>query len=448
MSNNKDVIVLGAGLVGSLLSIVLSKRGYNVTVYERRTDMRKENLHAGRSINLALSDRGWRGLRIAGIEEEIKKVAIPMHGRTLHPVKGEINYQPYGKEGQYINSVSRGGLNCELMTLAEKHDVKINFGHRVNSVDLKSNTVFLEDLNGVKSEVQSELVFGSDGAYSASRLQLQFTELYNYSQSYLEHGYKELTIEAGADGSFQLEKNVLHIWPRGGYMLIALPNIDGTFTCTLFFPYKGNPSFEILQDEKSLVTFFNEIFPDVMPLMPNLVRDFFANPTGSLMTVRCFPWIFENKLMLIGDAAHAIVPFYGQGMNCGFEDCAVLDGLIEKHNHDWNKIMPEYQQLRKPAADGIAELAINNFIEMRDLVGQPDFLLRKKIEARFNGKYPNDWMPLYSMVTFSEIPYHIALAEGKRQDKVMEQVMAMPDIESKWDSEEAEHLILKLNAAQ
>lgn len=448
MSNNKDVIVLGAGLVGSLLSIVLSKRGYNVTVYERRTDMRKENLYAGRSINLALSDRGWRGLRIAGIEDEIKKVAIPMHGRTLHPVKGEINYQPYGKEGQYINSVSRGGLNCELMTLAEKHGVKINFGQRVINVDLKTNTVFLEDLNGIKSEVKSELVFGSDGAYSAARLQLQFTELYNYSQTYLEHGYKELTIEAGPDGAFQLEKNVLHIWPRGGYMLIALPNTDGTFTCTLFFPHKGNPSFEMLQDEKSLVDFFTEVFPDVMPLMPNLVRDFFANPTGSLMTVRCFPWVFENKLMLIGDAAHAIVPFYGQGMNCGFEDCAVLDSLIEKYNHDWNKIMPAYQELRKPAADGIAELAVLNFIEMRDLVGKPEFLLRKKIEARFNSKYPNDWTPLYGMVTFSEIPYHVALAEGKRQDKVMEQVMALPDIENKWDSDEVEQLMLHLNAAK
>lgn len=448
MSTNKNVIVLGAGLVGSLLSIILSKRGYNVTVYERRSDMRKESLSAGRSINLALSDRGWRGLRIAGIENEIKEVAIPMHGRTLHSINGDINYQPYGKDGQYINSVSRGGLNCELMTLAEKHGVKINFGQRVSAIDLKTNTVNLEDLNGVKTEVVSDLVFGSDGAFSASRLQMQMTDLYNYSQSYLEHGYKELTIEAGSDGAFQLEKNALHIWPRGGYMLIALPNLDGTFTCTLFFPNKGNPSFEMLKNEKDVNAFFNKFFPDVIPLMPNLTRDFFANPTGSLVTVRCFPWTFENKLMLIGDAAHAVVPFYGQGMNCGFEDCTVLDSLIEKHNHDWTKIMPEYEQLRKPAADGIAELAVLNFIEMRDLVGKPEFLLRKKIEARFNSKYPNDWMPLYSMVTFSEIPYHLALAEGKRQDKIMEQVMAIPDIDSKWDSNEIEKLMLKLNVHQ
>lgn len=444
MNKEKNVIVLGAGLVGSLLSIVLSKRGYNVTVYERRPDMRKENISAGRSINLALSDRGWRGLRIAGIEEDIKKVAIPMPGRMMHAISGELVYQPYAKEGQYINSVSRGGLNCELMTLAEKQGVKIIFNKRAVNVDLKNNVVFFEDSDGNKSEVNSELIFGSDGAYSAARLQLQFTDLYNYSQSYLEHGYKELCIEAGPNGEFKLEKNALHIWPRGGYMLIALPNMDGSFTCTLFFPHKGNPSFETLKDEQSLLKFFNEVFPDVVDLMPNLVKDFFANPTGSLMTVRCLPWTFENKLMLIGDAAHAIVPFYGQGMNCGFEDCTVLDQLIENHNHDWSKIMSEFEAARKPAADGIAELAVLNFIEMRDLVGKPQFLLRKKIEARFNSKYPELWTPLYTMVTFSDTPYHIALAEGKRQDKLMEQIMNLPDIENKWDSDEVEQLMLKL----
>ncbi|MEO8147354.1 MAG: NAD(P)/FAD-dependent oxidoreductase [Bacteroidia bacterium] len=448
MSNNKNVIVLGAGLVGSLLGIVLSKRGYNVTIYERRADMRKENISAGRSINLALSDRGWKGLRIAGIEEDIRKVAIPMPGRMMHSIKGELNYLPYGKEGQYINSVSRGGLNCELMSLAEKHGVKINFNQRATGVDLKNNKVFLEDVDGNKSEAGSELIFGSDGAYSAARLQLQFTDRYNYSQSYLDAGYKELCIEAGPNGEFKLEKNALHIWPRGGYMLIALPNIDGSFTCTLFFPHEGNPSFEMIKDEASVLKFFNEIFPDAVPLMPDLVKDFFANPTGSLMTVRCQPWTFENKLMLIGDAAHAIVPFYGQGMNCGFEDCSVLDLLIEKHNHHWNKIMPEFEELRKPAADGIAELAVLNFIEMRDLVGKPEFLLRKKIEARFNAKYPQLWTPLYTMVTFSDTPYHIALAEGKRQDKLMEEVMSIPGIEKKWDSDEVEQMMLKLCKAK
>ena len=445
--NDKNVIVLGGGLVGSLLSIILAKRGYDVTVYERRPDMRKEKISAGRSINLALSDRGWRGLRIAGIEEAIRKVAIPMPGRMVHSSKGELTFQPYAKEGQFINSVSRGGLNAELLTLAENHGVKIIFNQRANSVDLKSNTVFLEDQLGRKSEVNSNLVFGSDGAYSAARLQLQFTDRFNYSQTYLEHGYKELCIEPGEGGTFKIEKNALHIWPRGGYMLIALPNLDGSFTCTLFFPHDGDPSFATLKDEASVMKFFNEVFPDAVPLMPNLVRDFFSNPTGSLMTVRCKPWTFENKLMLIGDAAHAIVPFYGQGMNCGFEDCTVLDSLIEKHNHNWSKIMPEFEELRKPAADGIAELAVLNFIEMRDLVGKPDFLLRKKIEARFSTKYPELWTPLYTMVTFSDMPYHIALAEGKRQEKLMDEVMAIPGIENKWESEEVEQLLVKLCGA-
>lgn len=445
MNSNKEVKILGAGLVGSLLSIILSKRGYNVTMYERRPDMRREAISAGRSINLALSDRGLRGLRIAGIEEDIKKVAIEMPGRMIHPVKGELVFQPYAKKGQAINSVSRGGLNCELMTLAEKHGVKIIFNQRATSVDLKTNSVFLEDAAGNKSTVQSELIFGSDGAYSAARLQLMFNDRYNYSQTYLEHGYKELCIEAGPNGEFKLERNALHIWPRGGYMLIALPNMDGSFTCTLFFPFEGNPSFEMLKDDASVLKFFNEVFPDAVPLMPNLTKDFFANPTGSLMTVRAKPWTFENKLMLIGDAAHAIVPFFGQGMNCGFEDCTVLDGLIEKHNHDWTKIMPEYETLRKPAADGIAELAVQNFIEMRDLVGHPEFLLRKKIEAWFNDKHPDLWTPLYTMVTFSDIPYHIALAEGKRQEKIMQQVMAAPNIENNWQTEEIEKMILRLN---
>ncbi|HQV00563.1 MAG TPA: FAD-dependent monooxygenase, partial [Bacteroidia bacterium] len=395
-----------------------------------------EAISAGRSINLALSHRGWGGLRIAGIEDEIKKVAIPMHGRVMHAIDGKISYQPYGKEGEYINSVSRGGLNCELMTLAEQHGVEINFNKRAVHVDLKNNIVFFEDESGYKSQASADLIFGSDGAYSAARLQLQLTDRYNYSQSYLEHGYKELTINAGANQTFKLEKNALHIWPRGGYMLIALPNLDGSFTCTLFFPHQGKPSFESLTNKAEVQNFFTSMFPDAVALMPNLVNDFFSNPTGSLITVKCAPWTFENKLMLIGDAAHAIVPFFGQGMNCGFEDCAVLHNLITKHNHQWNLIMAEFEKLRKPAADGIAELAVQNFIEMRDLVGKPEFLLRKKIEAAFSQKFPRLWKPLYSMVTFSDIPYHQALAEGKRQDAIMEKIMALPLIETNWDSDD------------
>jgi kynurenine 3-monooxygenase len=444
MFAKKNITILGAGLVGSLLSIYLSKRGYKVTMYERRPDMRKEKIVAGRSINLALSDRGWRALEGVGIADDIRAIGIPMTGRMMHSVDGKLTFQNYGKEGQAIFSVSRGDLNKKLMDLAEKNGARIIFNQRCTGVNLAKNEIFLQDDKGNKSTVSDDLIFGADGAYSAARLQLQFTDLYNFSQTYLEHGYKELVIEAGENNSFKIGKNCLHIWPRGGYMLIALPNPDGSFTCTLFFPFKGNPSFDLLKTKNDVLNFFNEIFPDAVPLMPNLVNDFFGNPTGSLATMRCKPWSFENKLILIGDAAHAIVPFYGQGMNCGFEDCTILNQLLDEHKDDWQKVIPAYEAARKPAADAIAELAVANFIEMRDLVGHPDFLLRKKIEGRFATKHPDKWIPLYTMVTFSHIPYNVAQQRGKVQDKIMERVMALPDIEKKWDSEEVEKIMLEM----
>jgi kynurenine 3-monooxygenase len=444
-NSEKKVTLLGAGLVGSLLGIYLRRNGYRVTIYERRQDMRKDKISAGRSINLALSDRGWRGLNGVGISDKVRNVAIPMNGRMIHAQDGSINYLPYGKEGQAIWSVSRGGLNGVLMDEAEKSGADIVFNERCTSVELDKNTVHFENQEtGVKKAVHSQLIFGSDGAYSAARLSLMLTDRYNYSQHYLEHGYKELSIPPDENGKHRIEKNALHIWPRGGYMLIALPNMDGSFTCTLFFPFQGTPSFEMLDTKEKLKNFFKEIFPDAYPLMPDLEDDFFNNPTGSLMTVKCFPWSWKNQLMLIGDAAHAIVPFYGQGMNCGFEDCIELDKLIKKHEHHWNKIMPEFENSRKPNTDAIAELALANFIEMRDLVGHPDFLLRKKIEARFNQKYPDKWLPLYSMVTFSELPYSAAMLTGKKQDAIMDKVMSMPGIEEKWDTPQTEELILKM----
>ncbi len=444
-SKAKNVTLVGAGLVGSLLSTYLTKHGYKVTAYERRPDMRKETISAGRSINLALSDRGWRGLAGAGLVDEVKKVALPMSGRMIHSIDGKTNYQPYAKEGQAIYSVSRGGLNCVLMDQAEQNGTVIHYNERCINVDLETNTAIFENvLTGEKKSVTSDLIISSDGAYSAGRLNLMLTDRYNYSQHYLEHGYKELLIPAGGNGSHVIEKNVLHIWPRGGYMLIALPNMDGSFTCTLFFPFKGNPSFEMLDSKEKMIAFFNEVFPDAVPLMPTLEQDFFGNPTGSLMTVQCFPWTWKNKMMMIGDAAHAIVPFYGQGMNCGFEDCVELNELINKHNHDWEKIMPAYQEQRKPNSDAIAELALANFIEMRDLVGHPDFLLRKKIEAAFSEKHPDKWIPLYTMVTFSDLPYSVALSEGKKHDAIMDKIMAIPGIGNKWNDPEIEKLMLEM----
>ena len=440
----KNITIIGAGPVGSLLSIYLAKRGHKVCIYERRGDMRKETMVAGRSINLALSDRGLLALEKVGLTEEIKQISIPMHGRHIHNLDGSMAFQPYGKEGQFINSVSRGTLNRKLMDLAEMHDVEINFNHKCASIDWKKNQITFELPDSRLLTKDSELIFGSDGAFSAARMQHQVQhDKFNYQQYYIDCGYKELTIPAGPEGSFLLEKNALHIWPRKDYMLIALPNLDGSFTCTLFFPFAGEQSFEQLNKEEKVSSFFERTFPDIITLIPDLTNQFFHNPASSLVTVKCFPWIREDKFALIGDAAHAIVPFFGQGMNCGFEDCRIVDELIEQNGDDWHTILQAYQKLRKPDGDAIADLAINNFIEMREKTADPSFLLQKKIEARLHQKYPEQWIPAYTQVTFSpHIRYSEALKRGQHQEAIMAEVMKMDAIGEKWDSEEVEKFIL------
>ncbi len=452
---SKKITIVGAGLVGSLLSIYLAKRGYKIDIFERRGDMRKQSMIAGRSINLALSDRGWRGLAGVGIADEIKKIAIPMYGRFIHHKDGSSAYQPYGKEDQAIYSVSRGGINMRLMDLAEaQENVKLHFDERCDAVDKKTGTTKFVNNNTQKVTTQeSDLLFGADGAFSAVRLQMQLqNDRFDYQQFYIEAGYKELNIPAGKNGEFLIEKNALHIWPRGSYMMIALPNMDGSFTCTLFFEMEGAKSFASLKTKDDVTKFFNEEFPDAVPLMPTLLDDFFNNPTSSLVTVKCSPWTFEDKVALIGDAAHAIVPFYGQGMNCGFEDCVVLNELIEKHiassgdnEATWSKILSEYQKLRKPDGDAIADLAIANFVEMRDKTADAKFLLQKKIEAKFSAKHPDKWVPLYSMVTYSpHIRYSEALTRGAKQEAIMQKVMEVSNIENIWETEEIEWMILDL----
>jgi len=443
----KEITIIGAGLVGSLLSIYLSKRGYKVTIYERRPDMRKEKMIAGRSINLALSDRGIRALEEVGIMDEIRKIAIPMHGRQMHYADGSTPYQAYGKEGQFINSVSRGELNRKLMDLAEENGVQIIFNEKLEEANWKNNTlVFKNSLSHQLSTINYQLMFGSDGAYSAARLahQLQH-DRFQYQQYYIDFGYKELHIPAGKNGQFLMEKNALHIWPRGNYMMIALPNIDGSFTCTLFFPFEGDSSFKTLDTKEKVTAFFEATFADATKLMPALADDFFNNPTASLVTVKCSPWVRDDHFALIGDAAHAIVPFFGQGMNCGFEDCAVLNSLVEKHNHEWENILNEYQLLRKPDGDAIADLALNNFVEMRDKVADPKFLLQKKIEGKFSSKHPDKWTPAYSMVTFRpDIRYSEALQKGNAQQKIMDEIMSMDNIDTIWDGEEVEKKMLDI----
>ena len=446
MSKQKTITVIGSGLVGSLLSIFLSRRGHKVNVFERRADMRKADIIAGRSINLALSDRGWKALDLVGVGDEIRKIAIPMYGRVIHQQDCATGYQPYGKDQQAIYSVSRGGINCKLMDLAEKEkNVSIHFEQRCDKIDWKTNTsVFENDAKKETTSVKSDLIFASDGAFSAGRLQVQLgTDQFNYNQYYIDCGYKELTIPAGENGSYLIEKNALHIWPRGKFMMIALPNFDGSFTCTLFFPFEGEQSFGAIKSKEDVKPFFEKYFSDAVPLMPTLVDDYMNNPTASLVTVKCFPWTVNDKFALIGDAAHAVVPFFGQGMNCGFEDCTVLNQLLDAHDEDWSVVLKEFEKSRKPDADAIADLAIGNFVEMRDLVGQTKFLLQKKIEAKFNSKYPDKWIPAYSMVTFSpDIRYSEALRNGKRQQQIMDKVMALPNIETKWESDEVASFIL------
>ena len=443
----KSVTIVGAGLVGSLLSIYLSKRGYKVNVFERRADMRLETMSAGRSINLALSDRGWRGLEGVGIADDIKKIAIPMYGRFIHHKDGTNAYQPYGKDNQAIYSVSRADINMKLMDLAEQQEnVNIQFNKKCTLINRKDLAITFEDnLTKETSNTSADLLFGADGAFASSRLSIQLqSDRFEYNQHYIDCGYKELIIPAGINGEFLLDKNALHIWPRGSFMMIALPNPDGNFTCTLFLPFEGEKSFSNLKTDKQVEDFFKSEFSDAFTLMPTLISDFKTNATASLVTVKCSPWVFDNKIGLIGDAAHAIVPFYGQGMNCGFEDCVVLNELIEKHNDDWDIIFPEYEQLRKPDGDAIADLAIANFVEMRDKTADPKFILQKKIEAKFSQHYPDKWIPLYSMVTYSpHIRYSTALKEGQKQQKIMDEIMAFNNIESIWESDEIESEILK-----
>jgi kynurenine 3-monooxygenase len=411
--------------------------------------MRTASMSAGKSINLALSDRGIKALEDVGIMEEIREISIPMHGRFLHNSDGSNAYQAYGKEGQFINSVSRGALNKKLMDLAEAQGVKIFFNQQCKTIDWKKNEITFEDqTNAQLLTFNFQLLFGSDGAFSAARLahQLQHNR-FQYQQYYIDFGYKELTIPAGNNGDFLMEKNALHIWPRGNYMLIALPNTDGSFTCTLFFPFEGATSFASIDTKEKLHIFFKSTFKDAYELMPTLADDFFNNPTSSLVTVKCFPWVRDNRFALIGDAAHAIVPFFGQGMNCGFEDCRVLNTLIDQHNEDWTKILDEYQTLRKPDGDAIAELALNNFIEMRDKVADSKFLLQKKIEAAFSKKHPDKWLPAYSQVTFSpQIRYSDALKNSIQQETIMQQVMKMEGIENNWEDITVEEKMLALIA--
>jgi kynurenine 3-monooxygenase len=419
----ENVTLIGGGLAGSVMAVYLAQRGMSVDLYERRPDLRNTKIPAGRSINLALSTRGLRALDKIGLKDAILSKAIPMKGRMMHSVDGTLTYQPYGKEGQHINSVSRAHLNLQLLELADENkSVNLHFSHRCLNVDLEKTSATFMDENGEKVETKGDFIIGADGAFSAVRSKMQKSGRFNYSQDYSESGYKELTI-APINGDFAMDPNSLHIWPRGGFMLIALPNPDKTFTCTLFMPYDGEPGFDHLNSDDEIMAFFETYFADVIPLAPELLTDFKENPVGSLVTIRCYPWV-NNKSILLGDSAHAIVPFYGQGMNCAFEDCVILDECMEQHWPDWSKTFDAYQKERKPNADAIASLALQNFIEMRDLVGDEDFLLQKKMEHFISEEFPELFKSQYELVTFTNEPYSYAQKRGAENTQLVKKMIA------------------------
>ncbi|WP_446050756.1 FAD-dependent oxidoreductase [Zobellia laminariae] len=441
---SKNIAIIGSGLVGSLLAIYLKKMGHTITVFDRRPDIRNIKF-SGRSINLAMSNRGWQSLAEVGIEEEIKKIAIPLDKRAMHVIDKPIYFQKYGKEGEAIWSISRGVLNKKMIDLAEEAGVEFRFDEKVWNVDLPEATLFTGDTEkGEWKEYNYDIVFGCDGAFSRVRHKMQRRSRFDYSQNFIDVGYKELSIPANEDGTHKLDKNSFHIWPRGKFMLIAMPNLDGSFTCTLFMPFEGETSFDSIQTKEQAKSFFKAYFPNVRKEIENLTEDFFKNPTSAMVTMKCYPWTYWDKVALVGDSAHAIVPFYGQGMNAGFEDIFVLKQKIEKHGDDWEAIFKEYQEERKPDADAIAELSYRNFIEMSSKTADPKFLLQKKIEKHFANLHPDKWVPAYSRVTFSNRPYSEALAMGDAQEEIMQEVMQIPNIEEKWDSKEVEQKILDL----
>ena len=418
----QKITIIGGGLAGSLAAIYMAKRGFEVNLFERRSDMRKAKAYQGRSINLALSTRGLHALEKIGLDKEILADAIPMYGRMMHSKTGELSYHPYGKSGQAINSVSRGRLNLKLIELADElPNINIYFNSKCIDVDVNKATATFELEDGSLKTITSDRILGTDGAFAASRSKLQTSERFNYSQHYLHVGYKELEIPAGENGKFMMEKNALHIWPRGSFMMIALPNPTGDFTCTLFMPYEV---FESIKTKEDVTKFFNEEFADTVPMMPTLEEDYMKNPTSNLVTVRCYPWVKEDKLALAGDAAHAIVPFYGQGMNCSFEDIVVLDNMIEKYGDDWNTIFDEYQKERKPNADAIADLAVQNYYEMADKVGDKHFLHKKHIEHDLSELYPDKFKSQYELTTFSLSGYRYAWDQGQKNDVLLEKIIA------------------------
>ncbi len=442
-NQSKTITLVGAGLNGPLLAILLRQRGLGVEVYERRPDMRRSNISAGRSINLALSARGIHALRQAGLWDSMQKIIIPMKGRMMHSVAGELTFQPYGRnDAEVIYSISRAELNIALMNAAEDQGARFHFQRRCTGYNLTTGALRLHDeQRDTDSEVKTEIAIGCDGSASAIRTEMLRLNRFNFSQQHLDYGYKELTIPSSARGDHVLEANALHIWPRGNHMLIALPNIDGTFACILFLPFEGSDSFASLVTSTDVLSFFEHQFPDALRVMPDLAENYFANPLGSMVTIKCFPWHVGERVLLLGDSAHAIVPFFGQGINCGFEDCTRLVELFDSQGYNWPDLFEEFENTRKVNTDAIADMAIENFTEMRDRVADSRFLFRKKVELSLQEKFPQYFVPKYAMVTFHRIPYSVASDRGAVQERILELLCKGIDRVEDIDWQKSEQII-------
>lgn len=443
MQTKENILIVGAGLCGSLLALRLGQRGYKVTVMESRPDLRKVDISAGRSINLAFSDRGIKAMNMVGITDKVMPLCIPMHGRLIHDIESNTFMSNYsGRNDEYINSISRGDLNGLLLTEAEEHEaVDITFNKKCTAIDIEENSATFYCYETKKEfTLQADVIIGTDGAGSILRKSyyLERKFLFSYSQNYLNHGYKELSIPPVASGGFRTEKNALHIWPRGDFMIIALPNLDGSFTVTLFLSYdEGEYNFNNLTTEARVQEFFETQFPDLVPMIPELTKEYFENPTGALGTVKCSPWSYKNNTLLMGDAAHAIVPFYGQGMNASFEDVVVFDEILDQHEGNWEAVFKAYEKARKKDTDAIADLAIDNYYEMRDHVASPIFKEKRKLEMDLEKNFSDQYFSKYSMVTFNEnIPYSKAMEIGRAQDKALLNMIADHEIDTTADLQE------------
>lgn len=427
--SSETMIVVGGGLVGSLLAIDLRKKGYEVSLFERRADLRKNNAEAGRSINLVVTSRGLNALAQVGLVEKALNITVPVVGRLMHSKVGDLHFQPYGRDESECNySVSRRELNELLLNEAEKAGVHTFFNHCLESVDFENNTLGFVDAEGETQEtIQFSRLFGTDGVGSAVRKEMirQIRKDGGASEEWMEplgSGYKELFLPLGKKGESQIRKNVLHIWPRRHHMLMALPNLDGSFTMTLYLPEEGPDSFGQMTDPERVRSFFVKEYGDVAPLMTGLENQFFDNPTGGLATLRTYPWHYKDQAILLGDAAHAVVPFFGQGMNCGFEDVYELGQLQSQWAGDWQKIFDHYTEMRKPNGDAIADMAIENFSEMRDRVGDSQFLLMKKVEKILEETFPTTYRSRYGLVMYTLAPYRLCQEIGLIQTEILSQL--------------------------